>query len=344
MTPSISFINATNVHLDVTLEQTGALYYANKLGPGQKAIRTTGAVWFTIKARYSDPTKNGCSDWSVAWPIAGSAVGAFAGAAFAAILCPPAGVVVAVGALLAGGAAGVGGVMAVSIGGFKVVQHFKGDRVVSSPGWYASKQPTVRITGGAQWVGGKLVYEPLAIECHDTSSTPLTQEQGMGSAAFGKTWVLRYFRNREEDLVLQSLVDEQKLSLRTRGIVHKAPVHAQLWHCHPHQYSSDRLVTESYLIRNVDDGKVLTQNKDGSVSAQNLTFEKDHRPQACHLWTIEHVPLQPELTVWLVRNVETRAALGPKEMARGTLDRGSFTTDENLNTDRHYWLMEEQVM
>ncbi|KAK0521060.1 hypothetical protein OC835_007009 [Tilletia horrida] len=356
MTPSISFINATNVHVDVTLEQTGALYYANKLAPSEKATRLTGAVWFTIKARYSDPHKAGVSGWSVTWPIAGAAVGGVA-AGCLALVFPPAGLAAGAAVLLAG-AAGAGASMVVTIGGVELRQHFKGAPVVTSRGWYAAKSPTVRITGGANWVGDQLVYEPLGIEevtgATQNAVAPQPFVFGGGYGDEDKMWALQHYADPQDKLVLQSIPAETgkhpTLSLHARGRVQGHPIYSQLWRCQRYRYVSDRVETESFLIRNIDDGTVLTgpdgTSKDASVSLAPIKLENDHRPTAAQLWTIEAVPLRPGVAAWWIRNVESRFALCPKQLAGGRggrADRTAFGSEEWMHTDRHFWLMQEEV-
>ena len=49
--------NPTKLPLTISLEQVGCLYYENRVLPGETMDRDTGAVWFTIKARPSNPNK-----------------------------------------------------------------------------------------------------------------------------------------------------------------------------------------------------------------------------------------------------------------------------------------------
>jgi len=56
--PGFKIHNKSTIPLTIALDQIGCLYYDNLVKPGETFDKTTGAVWFTIKARVADPGKN----------------------------------------------------------------------------------------------------------------------------------------------------------------------------------------------------------------------------------------------------------------------------------------------
>ncbi|CBQ67418.1 conserved hypothetical protein [Sporisorium reilianum SRZ2] len=91
--PNVTFINDTQVPLNICLKQVSPLHYANSVAPnGGRATMHTGRVWFTIQARI-DRGDNGYDRFQTYAPIAAITVGAlslgagaiyFAGASAAA--------------------------------------------------------------------------------------------------------------------------------------------------------------------------------------------------------------------------------------------------------------------
>jgi len=73
MSPGFKIHNKTDLNLTVSLDQLGCLYYQD-LKPGETFDRTTGAVWFTIRAKVTSP-ENELSTAKCALPIV-KAVGA----------------------------------------------------------------------------------------------------------------------------------------------------------------------------------------------------------------------------------------------------------------------------
>src|SRR5207249_257510 len=65
--------------LAISLNQVGCLYHDN-VNPGEVFDRSTGAVWFTIKASVNPSGKDPTSDWDCVKPVA-AIVGAVALAA-----------------------------------------------------------------------------------------------------------------------------------------------------------------------------------------------------------------------------------------------------------------------
>lgn len=68
MSPGFKIHNKTHLNLTVSLDQLGCLYYQD-LKPGETFDRTTGAVWFTIRAKVKSP-KNELSTVKCALPVA----------------------------------------------------------------------------------------------------------------------------------------------------------------------------------------------------------------------------------------------------------------------------------
>ena len=66
--PGFQIYNATEWPLTVSIDQVGPLYYG-LLNPGEVFDRTTGAVWFTLKAQPSPDGVCHITDWDVAMPI-----------------------------------------------------------------------------------------------------------------------------------------------------------------------------------------------------------------------------------------------------------------------------------
>lgn len=91
--PNVTFINDTQVPLNICLKQVSPLHYANSVPPnGGRASMHTGKVWFTIQARI-DRGDNGYDKFQTYAPIAAVTIGAlslgagaiyFAGASVAA--------------------------------------------------------------------------------------------------------------------------------------------------------------------------------------------------------------------------------------------------------------------
>ncbi|SNX81340.1 uncharacterized protein MEPE_00045 [Melanopsichium pennsylvanicum] len=91
--PNVTFINDTEVPLNICLKQVSPLHYANSVPPnGGRAVMHTGRVWFTIQARI-DRGDNGYDKFQTFAPIAAVTIGAlslgagaiyFAGASVAA--------------------------------------------------------------------------------------------------------------------------------------------------------------------------------------------------------------------------------------------------------------------
>ena len=108
LTPGFIIKNDTIWPLQISLNQVGPLYY-DVIQPGQSFVRTTGAVWFTIKASVFLDEKDRITVWDCVWPIAtitGTVLLAAATAGATAYAAGP--------ALAAAGAAGWSGVTGLS--------------------------------------------------------------------------------------------------------------------------------------------------------------------------------------------------------------------------------------
>ncbi|MCU0525764.1 MAG: hypothetical protein MUF72_13160 [Elainella sp. Prado103] len=68
-TPGFIIKNDTIWPLQISLNQVGPLYYG-VIQPGESFVRSTGAVWFTIKAGVFLDEKDRITSWDVVWPIA----------------------------------------------------------------------------------------------------------------------------------------------------------------------------------------------------------------------------------------------------------------------------------
>ncbi|PWZ03036.1 hypothetical protein BCV70DRAFT_10127 [Testicularia cyperi] len=74
--PTVTFINDTQVPLNICLKQVSPLHYANSVPPnGGRATMHTGKVWFTIQARI-DRGGNGYDKFQTFAPIAAITIGA----------------------------------------------------------------------------------------------------------------------------------------------------------------------------------------------------------------------------------------------------------------------------
>ncbi|HVZ47770.1 MAG TPA: hypothetical protein VG916_03230 [Gemmatimonadaceae bacterium] len=106
MSPGFDIVNKTNWDLEVSLDQAGCLYY-QKVRPGGRFKRRTGAVWFTIKAHILPDGKETKTDKDCIAPVAAIVGGVF-------ITAISAGTLAKVGAFTA--AAGAGGVAGAAAG------------------------------------------------------------------------------------------------------------------------------------------------------------------------------------------------------------------------------------
>ena len=107
-TPGFIIKNDTIWPLQISLNQVGPLYYG-VIQPGESFVRSTGAVWFTIKAGVFLDEKDRITSWDVFWPIAGVTASVLITAATAGAAAYAAGP-----ALAATGAAGIAGVTGLS--------------------------------------------------------------------------------------------------------------------------------------------------------------------------------------------------------------------------------------
>ena len=110
-TPGFIVKNNTIWPLQISLNQVGPLYY-DVIQPGQSFVRTTGAVWFTIKASVFLDEKDRITDWDCVMPVAG-----IVGTVILSAVTAGAAAYAAGPALAAAGAAGVAGVSGLSSAG-----------------------------------------------------------------------------------------------------------------------------------------------------------------------------------------------------------------------------------
>ena len=115
--PTVTFVNETQVPLNICLKQVSPLHYANKVQPGGgRAAMHTGKVWFTVQVRV-DRGDNGYDKFQTYAPIAAITIG---------VLSLGAGAIYFAGAsAAAGGAAAAISAAAARLSAIAATQHLR---------------------------------------------------------------------------------------------------------------------------------------------------------------------------------------------------------------------------
>jgi hypothetical protein len=150
--PGFDIVNKTSWDLEVSLDQAGCLYY-QKIRPGERFKRRTGAVWFTINAHILADGKETKTDKDCIAPVAGIVAGVFITAISAGTLAKVGAFTAAAGA---GGAAGAAAAAKMSIAGKFIAMGMTASTAIKTTTGVVAAGKTVAIMG-AKEIGDALM-------------------------------------------------------------------------------------------------------------------------------------------------------------------------------------------